>query len=174
MLSFTRLLSLPSLLAHFSLSCPITPFSILMPAFRPFLLLFIHPYSLPPSFPPSRFSSLPPADDSWCDEDWLRESQREETAGRVETEKAVRRGKAWEGWGWGKQRRKMLKTTWDRDGERQWENIQRLYRYVSWHIGIHGVQHSTNNNANHNMHTRKRTWWDAARSLCLIMNLMIW
>lgn len=65
-----------------SLSLPpsITPFSVVMPLFlRPSLLLFIHHRSLPPS----RHSSLPPADDAWCDEDWQRNSQREETAGRV-------------------------------------------------------------------------------------------
>lgn len=53
-----------------------------MPLFLcPSPLLFIQPHSLHPFIPPSHPLSLPPADDTWCDGDWLRESQREETAG---------------------------------------------------------------------------------------------
>lgn len=43
--------------------------------------LFIQPHSIPP-FIPRTFHLLLPADDAWCDGDWLRESQRERTAGR--------------------------------------------------------------------------------------------
>lgn len=124
MLSFTRLPSHPpplfsssssSLLCQ-SLSLPpsITPFSAVMPLFlRPSLLLFIHHRSLPPS----RHSSLPPADYAWCDEDWLRNSQREETAGRGwNEERAVTSGEAWGRTGQRNERNQkrkwVKKTTW--------------------------------------------------------------
>lgn len=39
------------------------------------------PSLFPTSLPPSRFSSPATTDDACCDVDWMRESQREETAG---------------------------------------------------------------------------------------------
>lgn len=86
---------LSSLPAPFCLSPPPLPFSdslLLMPLLlRPAPLLFSHHHSLslPPSFPPS---ILPPADGAWCDGDWLRDSQMEETAGMCFSgEKAARK-----------------------------------------------------------------------------------
>lgn len=71
----------PPLLAHM----------IFLPQSQKFLFLslsflFIQPHSLlhsslPTSLPPSCFSSPATTDDACCDVDWMRESQREETAG---------------------------------------------------------------------------------------------
>lgn len=83
MLSFTRLPSPPPPPTHFSVSSslPITPFSVLMHRFLcPSLLLFIQHHSVPPCQPASLFS-FKPADNAWRDGDWLRDAQREDTAG---------------------------------------------------------------------------------------------
>lgn len=72
-----------SQLTSLSVTPPPLPFSdslLLMPLLlRPAPLLFSHHHSL--SLPPSPPSILPPADGAWCDGDWLRDSQMEETAG---------------------------------------------------------------------------------------------
>lgn len=174
MLSFTSLLLPSSTLfsSHFcqSLFPPpfITPFSVLMPLFLcPSLLLFIHHHSLRPSLPPSLpffHLSLPLTMRGVMEIGW--ESRR----GRklqvwVETERAVRRGEAREGQGREaerKQEREWVKTTaWEKDRETTRDYTETVQICIVWHMAIHSrVQHSTNNNANHNMH--KRTWWDAA------------
>lgn len=59
-------LSLPHFVSLLSLNDSASP-SVTPPLCSP---------SLSPSFPPHQF--LPPADDAWCDEDWLRGSQGEE------------------------------------------------------------------------------------------------
>lgn len=69
----------PPLLAHM----------IFLPQSQKFLFLSVFPlYStsfspslFPTYLPPSRFSSPATTDDACCDVDWMRESQREETAG---------------------------------------------------------------------------------------------
>ena len=178
MLSFTRLPSHPpplfsssssSLLCQ-SLSLPrsVSPFSVVMPLFLcPSNLLFIHHRSLPPSLPPSCHCSLPPADDAWCDGDWLRNSQREETAGRGWNEKrVVTSGEAWGRTGQRNernQRRKWVKKTWAI--ERQRERTANMHcdtlAFIEYNTAPITMQ----------IIICKRTWGEAARSLSVISNL---
>lgn len=70
---------LHSFLAYFCVSLPLPHFVSLLSlndSASPSVTPPLCSPSLSPSFPPHHF--LPPADDAWCDEDWLRGSQGEE------------------------------------------------------------------------------------------------
>lgn len=159
MLSFTRLLSRLPPLSSSSLLCQslfpsllpsLTPYSVLMPLLlKPSPLLFIHHRPLPPPC----HSFLLPADDVWCDGDWLRGLQREETAGMCCNGEWVVVVGRWSRVEWRKEWRKKMDKD-DNIGGRLRKTIQGLCGYILRHIGIHNEYSiAPNSNATRNVHT---------------------
>lgn len=80
MLSFTRLLLPSSSSSSHDIPSSVSKVSFPQSVF-PLYSTSFSPSLFPTYLPPSRFSSPATTDDACCDVDWMRESQREETAG---------------------------------------------------------------------------------------------
>lgn len=119
-------LSLPHFVSLLSLNDSASP-SVTPPLCSP---------SLSPSFPPHRF--LPPADDAWCDEDWLRGSQG---GGKPQVCVAVARGRRrqwWRWWWWEGGAKRMKRkwaqtTTWESKPMRGYAETAQMCAVTHWH-----------------------------------------